>query len=117
MAKKAAASSRHERFVQVSAVDIKAWAKTPEFKAMAKRARAIPGPTEADLREMPEITDEEWAAIKEARRKQSVTVRIDGDIVAWLKSKEGKYQQHLNRLLRFAMQREQAKAAKRPQAS
>ena len=35
---------------------------------MTEPARAIPGPTEADLREMPEITDEEWAAIKEARR-------------------------------------------------
>lgn len=94
----------------MSAEDIKAWAKTPEAKAEAKRARAIPGPTEEDLREIPEITDEEWAALKAARRKQSVTARLDGDVVAWLKTKEPKYQTAMNRVLRSAMRQDRAKA-------
>lgn len=76
---------------------------------MAKRAKAIPGPTEADLRELPEITDEEWSALREQRRKRPITVRLDGDIINWLKGKEEKYQTAMNRVLRFAMQQDQAR--------
>ena len=113
MRKSSVASSQPVTYARRSAADIKKFANSPEAKAMAEAVKKRGGPTGADLREMPEITDEEWAALKAARRKKPVTVRIDPDIVAWLKGKEGKYQQHLNRTLRFAMQQEMAAKARR----
>ncbi len=38
--------------------------------------------------------------------KQSVTVRLDADILAWLKSKGEGYQTRLNALLRRAMEQD-----------
>ena len=35
--------------------------------------------------------------------KQSITVRVDADVLAWLKAKPGAYQKHLNAALRTAM--------------
>lgn len=72
---------------------------------MARLKAKGPDPTEADLKEIPELTDAELAAMYRVK-KAPVTVRIDADIVAWLKSKPGKYQQHLNAALRETMARE-----------
>lgn len=38
--------------------------------------------------------------------KQSVTVRLDADVIAWLKSKGEGYQTRLNALLRRAMEQD-----------
>jgi uncharacterized protein (DUF4415 family) len=100
---KTAASSQRERLVVRSAADIRAFAKSPAAKAMSEEMRRRgPDPSEADLREIPELTDEELARLYRPV-KAPVTVRLDGDVLAWLKSKGGKYQAHLNATLRNAM--------------
>ncbi len=60
-----------------------------------------------DLGDMPELTEEFW---KNAVRgkfyrpvKTSTTVRIDSDVLAWLKSAGKGYQTRINAILRKAM--------------
>ena len=105
--KKSAVSSQPEKPVRRSEADIRAYAKSPA----AKKASALLQenirkhglePSAADLREIPELTDEELSKLYRPV-KTPVTVRLDGDILAWLKSKGGRYQTHLNQTLRRAM--------------
>jgi uncharacterized protein (DUF4415 family) len=101
--KKSAASSQPEKLIRRSEADIRAYSKSAKFKADAGRSRSFGlEPTAADLKEIPTLTDEELAGMYRPI-KAPVTVRIDGDILAWLKSKGGKYQSHLNSTLRSAM--------------
>lgn len=61
-----------------------------------------------DLSDIPEITDWSNAVRGKFYRpvKQSVTVRLDADVIAWLKSKGEGYQTRLNALLRRAMEQD-----------
>jgi uncharacterized protein (DUF4415 family) len=45
--------------------------------------------------------------------KKPVTVRLDADIISWLKAKGGRYQTHINAMLRDAMHREMRAGRKR----
>jgi len=65
------------------------------------RARG-PEPTAADLKEIPVLTDEELRRMYRPV-KAPVTVRLDGEILAWLKGKGGRHETHLNAALRAAM--------------
>ena len=104
---KSAASSRRGKLVVKSEQDIRDYIKSPEFKKAAERSKAMgPDPSAADLKEIPELTDEELSRMT---RKSPINVRVDGDVLAWLKSKPGKYQQHLNAALRLQMMREKAR--------
>jgi uncharacterized protein (DUF4415 family) len=68
---------------------------------------------EIDTSDIPEITDWSGATVGRFFRpiKEPVTIRIDADVLSWLKSKGKGYQTRINRLLRTAMQ--QSKARKR----
>ena len=60
-------------------------------------------PEEAvDISEIPELTD--WSGAERGRFyrpvKQQVTLRIDADLLAWFKSRAGKYQTRINAALR-----------------
>jgi uncharacterized protein (DUF4415 family) len=57
------------------------------------------------LQDLPAMTEEELSRLYRPVKK-SVTVRLDADIVAWLKGKGGRYQTHLNAVLRNAMRGE-----------
>jgi uncharacterized protein (DUF4415 family) len=61
---------------------------------------------DVDLLEMPEVLDWSGAEIGKFYRpaKKPVTMRLDIDIVAWLKSYGRGYQTRVNLLLRHAMQ-------------
>ena len=61
-----------------------------------------------DYSDIPEITDWSNAVRGKFYRpiKKSVTVRIDADVLAWLKSRGAGYQTRLNAMLRQAMDRE-----------
>lgn len=101
--KKSAASSRPEKLIRRSESDIRAYTKSAKFKADAEQSRLRgPDPTEADLKEIPLLTEEELNRMYRPV-KAPVTVRLDGEILAWLKAKGGKYQTHLNATLRAAM--------------
>ena len=63
--------------------------------------------SQIDFSDIPEVTDEEAKDFYLANwrpKKQSVSVRIDSDILSWLKSTDPKgYQSRLNDALRWAM--------------
>jgi uncharacterized protein (DUF4415 family) len=71
--------------------------QTAELAALAK----LPD-EEIDTRDIPEIKD--WRAAEIGKfyrpRKQSVTIRLDADILAWFKARSPKYQTAVNRVLR-----------------
>ena len=68
---------------------------------------------EIDTSDIPEMTDWSGALVGRFFRpiKEPVTIRIDADVLDWLKSKGKGYQTRINQLLRAAMQ--QSKARKR----
>lgn len=66
-------------------------------------------PDEAiDRSDLPEIHDWSRAVVGRFYRpvKQSVTLRIDADVLAWLRSHGPGYQTRVNRLLRSVMERQ-----------
>jgi uncharacterized protein (DUF4415 family) len=58
-----------------------------------------------DLSDMPEVLDWSKAEVGKFYRppKRSVTMRLDGDVLEWLKSYGKGYQTRVNLLLRHAM--------------
>lgn len=62
---------------------------------------------EIDHSDIPATTAEHWKGAKVGQFyrpiKQQLTVRIDADVVAWLKSQGRGYQTRINALLRRAM--------------
>ena len=104
--KQSAASSQPERLTRKSEADIRAYAKSPAAKLASGRYREHlrkhgGEPSAADLREIPLLP--EGAELMYRPIKKPVTVRLDADIVAWLKAKGGAYQKHMNATLRAAM--------------
>lgn len=61
--------------------------------------------TDIELTEMPEVLDWRGAVVGKFHRppKKPVTMRLDTDIVDWLKSYGPGYQTRVNHLLRHAM--------------
>lgn len=63
--------------------------------------------SEIDFSDIPPTSQIDWAAAERGRfyrpLKQQLTVRIDADVLAWLKSKGKGYQSRLNEILRSAM--------------
>ncbi len=61
-----------------------------------------------NLSDIPELTDASRAVIGKFYRpiKMPVTVRLDADVLGWLKSKGVGYQTRINALLRQAMERD-----------
>ena len=76
-----------------------------ELEALAKMSDAS-----IDYSDIPPLSDEFWQ--KAARnpfykpKKQSTTVRVDSDVLLWLKSKGKGYQTRINKILREAMLKE-----------
>ena len=64
-----------------------------------------------DLTDIPDTADWSKAVVGKFYRpvKKPVTVRLDADIVAWLKSQGDGYQTRLNKLLRQAMMQSQTR--------
>jgi uncharacterized protein (DUF4415 family) len=86
--------------------------KPTATKATAKQRRelkALAGRPERriDTSDIPPLTDAFWKNAQRnpfyRARKASTTVRIDADVLAWLKSKGRGYQTRLNQILREAM--------------
>ena len=87
-----------------------------DSRTAAARKREVKRPVarpddEVDLSDIPELTESFWQnAVRNPFYrpvKQQVTVRIDADVLAWLRSKGSKgYQSRLNSLLRSMMLQE-----------
>ncbi len=61
--------------------------------------------SDIDYSDIPDLTTTQREAIDALYRpiKQMVTIRLDADVVAWLKKKHGKYQTAVNQILRQYM--------------
>ena len=92
-----------ERIVRRTLPDVKL---TPKLKRELEKLAAMPDDT-IDLSDIPEATEKFWRnAIRNPwyrPRKEQVTVRIDADVLAWLRRGGKGYQSRLNSLLRGAM--------------
>ena len=79
---------------------------TPKQIAELKKLAAMPD-SSIDFSDIPEATEKFWKnAIRNPwyrPRKQQVTLRIDADILVWLRRGGKGYQSRLNALLRNAM--------------
>ncbi len=65
---------------------------------------AVPD-SEIDFSDIPNITAEEIEAIMALPAKQSISIRLDDDVLEWLKSYGPGYQTRINALLRAVMER------------
>jgi uncharacterized protein (DUF4415 family) len=59
-----------------------------------------------DLTDLPEVLDWSSAVVGKYYRplKKSLTIRLDADVLAWLKAQGRGYQTRINQLLRVAME-------------
>ena len=77
-------------------------------KAIIKELKALERmkDEEIDLSDIPEITDWRKAVVGKFYRpiKKSLTIRVDADVLAWLKAQGKGYQTRINSLLRAAME-------------
>ena len=97
-----------ENIVRVKGVPKLTEAQLEDLKRLAERPD-----DEIDYSDIPEITDFSGFEVGKFYRpvKEAVTVRLDADVVHWLK-REGKgYQTRLNAILRREMERSGRKAA------
>ncbi len=84
-------------------------ADNPMTPARRSRLAAIAArpDSEIDLSDIPELTESFWKnAIKNPYYrpvKQQITVRLDADVVAWLRRQGRGYQTRLNQVLREVM--------------
>ena len=55
-----------------------------------------------DYSDIPELGDDFWehAEVKESEPKKSITLRLDADVLDWLKSQGKGYQTRINAILR-----------------
>jgi uncharacterized protein (DUF4415 family) len=62
---------------------------------------------EIDFSDIPATTEQDWIGAERGKFyrpiKQQLTVRVDADVLAWLKSQGKGYQSRLNDILRAAM--------------
>jgi len=86
---------------------VKAPSKITEQQLAELKALSEMPDEEIDFSDIPEITDWSGAVIGKFYRpvKESVTVRLDADVVNWLKRDGKGYQTRLNAILRREMER------------
>lgn len=84
--------------------DLKKQSKTDWARVDAMKDEDI------DYSDIPELTDDLFAKATFIPAKQLVTIRLDADVVAWLKRNGRGYQTRTNKILRTVME-SQKKAA------
>jgi uncharacterized protein (DUF4415 family) len=92
---------------------VKSVGKVTGEQAVELKALAEMPDEQIDLSDVPEITDWSGAVVGKFYRpvKKAVTVRLDADVVHWLKRDGKGYQTRLNAILRREMERSGRKAA------
>src|SRR5271165_3108567 len=77
-------------------------------KKQAKELAALAAlrDAEIDLTDLPEVLDWSGAVVGKYYRpiKKSLTIRLDADVLAWLKAQGSGYQTRINQILRAAME-------------
>ena len=81
--------------------------KVPEAVRKELAALAAKPESEIDLSDLPATTAKDWRGANRGQFyrpiKRQLTVRIDADVLAWLKAQGKGYQSRLNEILRAAM--------------
>lgn len=81
--------------------------KVPESIRKELAALAAKPENEIDFSDIPATTGQDWQGAERGKFyrpiKQQLTVRIDADVLEWLKSQGKGYQSRLNDILRSAM--------------
>ena len=81
--------------------------KVPESVRKELSALAAKPENEIDFSDIPATTKDAWRGASQGRfyrpLKQQLTVRIDADVLEWLKGQGSGYQSRLNEILRAAM--------------
>lgn len=81
--------------------------KVPESVRKELAALAAKAESEIDFSDLPPTTAQDWQGAVRGKFyrpvKQQLTVRIDADVLEWLKSQGSGYQSRLNNILRAAM--------------
>ena len=112
MAKKPSASSRAARLTSVKAEDIFNKPLAAKQKSMLKRLRKLPE-SEIDYSDIPPLTEEQLAkAIRPNRAREYVGVRLDWDVLYWLKEKGPGHSTRINQILRAVMEMSKGKRRK-----
>jgi uncharacterized protein (DUF4415 family) len=83
--------------------------RTKKQKTELKKLASMPD-DEIDTSDIPETTDWDNAVVGKFYRpvKQQVTLRLDADMLEWFKTRKGKYQTHINQVLRRYMESHRA---------
>ncbi len=81
--------------------------KVPESIRQELAALATKPESEIDFSDLPATTEHDWQGARRGQFyrpvKKQLTVRIDADVLEWLKSQGTGYQRRLNAILRSAM--------------
>ena len=87
--------------------------KATEKQADELAALAALPEDEIDTSDMPEIDDWDKAVVGRFYRpiKQAVTIRLDADVLDWLKKGGKGYQTKVNKILRAVMEQQRKKTA------
>jgi uncharacterized protein (DUF4415 family) len=102
MAKKSSVSSRREKLVTVKAEDILGKPLTKRQRADLARLKNLPD-SKIDYSDIPELTEEQLSRMFQPNR-QLVAVRLDQDVLKWLRSFGPGYSTRINKILRAVME-------------
>lgn len=106
--KKSSASSRHEKLVSVKAEDILGKPLSRRQRADLARLKNLPD-SEIDFSDIPELTEEQLATAFQPNR-QLVAVRLDHDVLDWLRGLGEGYTTRINEILRKVMEHQRARS-------
>ena len=113
MAKRQAASSVHDGLVRMTSEDIRnrKWTKS-EIEAVRRaseaRAAGLDLPEE-EYEDIPRLTEEQLARmvrLRDVRRKVPVSVRLDAEVLEWLRGKSDGHLTRINDILANLMEAE-----------
>lgn len=113
MAKKSSVSSRHAGLKSMSSEDIKRRPWTEEERQALRHAasrQAAGDDSDIDFSDIPPMTEEQLANMvrfRDFRRKVPVSVRLDPQVLNWLKSKGNGHLTRINDILANLMEAEQ----------
>ena len=102
MAKKSSASSRPGRLVSMKAESIFNKPLTKVQQQALDRLAAKPE-SAIDYSDIPPLSEEQLASAFRPKSKQLIAVRLDRDVLAWLKQYGSGYSTRINAILRAAM--------------
>lgn len=113
MAKRSSVSSAREELVQMTSEDIKnrRWTKAEidAVRRMSAAQAAGEDLPEEEYEDIPRLTAEQLASmvrLRDVRRKQAVSVRLDPDVLDWLRSKGEGHLTRINDILTNLMEAE-----------